>query len=470
MSTDVNDDELLLVLLLVCVKVNNDVREANEALIRQIKRLNRSRPKKKVRPTWNSFMRRVSPVHFRRMFRMPVATFEKLCDDACNRMTEEIFRPEAFLLHGGMSDQPTSRPLQHQGGYVPGEVKAAVSLRLLAGGSYLDLVPLFDVVKSQVYEAFDSFLDWINKTYDFPLTHWLRANQYDRLHQLAKLFGEKTGGVLYGCFGALDGVAVKIQCPRRKDVPDPGNYYCRKGYYALNVQAICDKKKRFLWVNPSNKGSTHDSSAFLNGRLWDLLVEKRDKLIAEGLHLVGDLAYPLTGFLQVPFELPDLVNDPTRSKDGFNCYHSSNRIYIECAFGELVMQWGIFWHSLRFNLRKNALIIRTAMLLHNFIVDQRRGEPSDDFDRSYFQNFRIDNMLATQQRLTRSTGEQARAIVSDNEEPRTGGWPSNQEAKFRRQGDRIRNGNVLKLATYNFRRPMQSNMRLNKQGLVYFDY
>jgi len=128
MSTDVNDDELLSVPLLVCARVNNDVREADEAPIRQIKRLSRSRPKKKVRPTWNSFMRRVSPVRFRRMFRMSVATFEKLCDDASNRMTEEMFRPEAFLLHGGMSDQPTSWPLQHQGGHVPGEAKAAASL------------------------------------------------------------------------------------------------------------------------------------------------------------------------------------------------------------------------------------------------------------------------------------------------------------------------------------------------------
>jgi len=280
---------------------------------------------------------------------------------------------------------------------------------------------------------------------------------------------KKTGGALCGCFGALDGNAIKTQCPRRKDVPDPGNCCCRKGHCALNVQATCDKMKRFLRVNPSNKGSTHDSSAFLNGRLWDLLVEKRDKLIAKGLCLVGDSAHPLAGFLQVPFELPDLVNDPTRSKDGFNHCHSSNRICIECAFDELVMRWGMFWRSLRFNLRKNALIVRTAMLLHNFIVDQRHGEPSDDFDRSHFQNFRIDNTLATQQRLTRTTGEQARAIASDDEEPCTGGRPSNQEAEFGRQGNRMRNGNVLKLATHNFRRPMQSNMRLNKQGLVHFD-
>jgi len=61
--------------------------------------------------------------------------------------------------------------------------------------------------------------------------------------------------------------------------------------------------------------------------------------------------------------------------------------------------------------------------------------------------------------------------VADNNELWPSGRPSNQDAQFRRQGDRIRNGNVLTLATHtsNYRCPMQSNMRLNQQGLVHFD-
>ena len=55
------------------------------------------------------------------------------------------------------------------------------------------------------------------------------------------------------------------------EVPDPGNYYCPKGFYALNVQAICDRKKRFLWCLTGHKGGTHDSKAFFETKLYDLL-------------------------------------------------------------------------------------------------------------------------------------------------------------------------------------------------------
>ena len=50
---------------------------------------------------------------------------------------------------------------------------------------------------------------------------------------------ENSGGASYGTFGAIDGLAIQMKCP--SGVADPVNYYCRKGFYALNVQAICDR-------------------------------------------------------------------------------------------------------------------------------------------------------------------------------------------------------------------------------------
>ena len=116
------------------------------------------------------------------------------------------------------------------------------------------------------------------------------------LNHLANQFSESSNGVFFGPFGSLDGVAIRIRSPTLKEVPDPGNYYCRKGFYALNVQAICDKKKRFLWCYPSNKGSTHDSSAFSGSRLYDLLREEAvsKKLYEMGLFLAGETAYGVT--------------------------------------------------------------------------------------------------------------------------------------------------------------------------------
>ena len=38
--------------------------------------------------------------------------------------------------------------------------------------------------------------------------------------------------------------------------------------------------------------------------------------------------------------------------------------------GELVMQWGIFWRMLKFDLTHCGPIIEAAMHLHNFLVDE----------------------------------------------------------------------------------------------------
>ena len=52
--------------------------------------------------------------------------------------------------------------------------------------------------------------------------------------------------VMHNIVGAIDGIAVKIRKPRvRSDkVSNPDSFFCRKGFFALNVQAICDADKK----------------------------------------------------------------------------------------------------------------------------------------------------------------------------------------------------------------------------------
>jgi len=57
---------------------------------------------------------------------------------------------------------------------------------------------------------------------------------------MAATFAEQSNGIFDGVFGSIDGLTVRIKSPSLSEVPDPGNYYCWKGFYALNVQAICD--------------------------------------------------------------------------------------------------------------------------------------------------------------------------------------------------------------------------------------
>ncbi len=134
-------------------------------------------------------------------------------DDLCRKISAKI-GPDAFRAES--SDR--------RKGTVSGEIKVALSLRMLAGGSYLDLVPLFNVSVSGLYLIFGEFLDWVLAPFEFPLVAWMREEKWAILQHLATQFGEKSSGVFYGAFGALDGLAVKIRSPTLDEVPDPGNY------------------------------------------------------------------------------------------------------------------------------------------------------------------------------------------------------------------------------------------------------
>ena len=53
--------------------------------------------------------------------------------------------------------------VQSTGGFVPGEVKLALMLSLLAGGTYMDLTLLYEVKMTYVYKVLHAIVcNWIN--------------------------------------------------------------------------------------------------------------------------------------------------------------------------------------------------------------------------------------------------------------------------------------------------------------------
>ena len=139
----------------------------------------------------------------------------------CDSVGRETFVPEAHINRTARDDGSFPR-------LISGEVKVAVCIRMLAGGSYLDLVPLFNVSTCHLYRIFDTFLDWILATMEFPLVQWLRTRNWKAIKALANHFAEKGNGVFYCPFGAIDGLALCIKSPTLKEVAHPDNYYCRK--------------------------------------------------------------------------------------------------------------------------------------------------------------------------------------------------------------------------------------------------
>jgi DDE superfamily endonuclease len=208
--------------------------------------------------------------------------------------------------------------------------------------------------------------------------------------------------------------------------------------------------------------------AFANSRLYDLLIEYASEFNERGLFIAGDAAYGLTSFLQTPYDASELKGDPAGMKDAYNYHLSSCRIYIECAFGELVMRWGILWRTLLFSLKKSAKIVQACMLLQNFIINNRDITCAHE-DSVYFRKFSIDVDDAIQQQLTRLTGELPRALVSDNNKPNTGGRRSNVEEEERQKGLIVRDQLIIQLAIHGLKRPMMHKMQYNLYGHIYFD-
>lgn len=451
-------DLLLLTTLVAVLTEAVEIFETEEQTklldhIKEQRRLCRSLPLEKSRPTWTGFCNRVSDNHFRRQFRMSRRVFHNLCTVLCAAAGETTFRPERLN-----SLTRNSASLQARGGLIAGEIKTAISLRLLAGGSYLDMMPLFDVSVAHIYLIFEEFLHWVLKAFDFPLARLIQEQDREALAAIAEPFSYGSNGVLSGVIGALDGIAIRIRSPQLSEVSDPGNYYCRKGFFALNVQAICDRSKKFLWCYTSNKGSTHDSAAFSNSRLYSLLTQKTGWLDEANLYIVADSAYNLTPFLLTPFSTDEVRQDISGTCDTFNFFLSSCRIHIECAFGEMVFRWGILWRTLAFDLTKCQKVIQVCMLLHNFIKEQNDNELNTDDDAEW----------RPSDRGTRGN-ERAFPLVTDNNELDVRGRRSFSQEYNRSRGEAIRRSIAVQLQLQGLQRPMHSGMRYNQYGHVFFD-
>ena len=183
------------------------------AHIKEQRRLCRSLPVEKTRPTWTGFCNRISDRHFRKQFRMSRDAFCKLCSLLCTAVGEGIFRPESLSL-----STSNAASLHGRGGLIPGEIKTALSLRLMAGGSYLDLMPLFDVSVAHIYLIFDEFLEWVLKAFSFPLVKHIQNNNIQALSVIAERFSYGSNGVFSGIVGAIDGIAIRIRSPTLKEV------------------------------------------------------------------------------------------------------------------------------------------------------------------------------------------------------------------------------------------------------------
>ena len=144
------------------------------------------------------------------------------------------------------------------GGYINSETKLAITLRFMAGGSFLDIAALYCCGYTHANEIFHTTIErWICND------EVIKFEGLDYLDNVPLILGNaksfsSTGchqGVFSGVIGSLDGWLVKIRRPKKSDrVGDVASFYCRKGFYAVNVQAIVNKNKLVLWRSIKCRG------------------------------------------------------------------------------------------------------------------------------------------------------------------------------------------------------------------------
>ena len=240
--------------------------------------------------------------------------------------------------------------------------RVAITLWYLATPmEYRSIGHLFGVARCTacivVHETCAAIIDVLLKSYiNFP-----RGNVVD---ETVEGF-QNTWGVPQ-CCGAIDGSHIPISAP----VMNHTDYYNRKGFYSVVVQAVVDYKYKFLDVYTGWPGSVHDARVFAHSSLFNLGVDNKllpnTRRVIEGtevpLYLIGDSAYPLLTWLMKPFPHNESLSMEQRT---YNYRICRARIVVENAFGRLKARWRRLLKRLDADVEKIPAIITTCCILHN---------------------------------------------------------------------------------------------------------
>jgi hypothetical protein len=266
------------------------------------------------------------------------------------------------MKHGGYHDTDPVEP----------EIIMAISIRWLAGGSYVDIRHVYGCSVASVFRFRDMFLDAVLNCNALDIVF---PNTDEDLKSTTLKFADKSSErIMIGCVGAIDGLFVKVCRPSMKDCGCNPQAYFSGQYMAhgLNIQAICDSDRCFTFFGVVAPGKTSDQVAFERTSIHKCIMA-----LPMGMYVVGDAAYQVSDVILVPFTGSQRED---QGKDAFNFFLLQQRIRIEMAFGLLQTKWCVLNRPLLVNLSTAAKVIETCARLHNFCLreDFNAGVDLDD--------------------------------------------------------------------------------------------
>ncbi|XP_049315330.1 putative nuclease HARBI1 [Bactrocera dorsalis] len=167
-----------------------------------------------------------------------------------------------------------------------------------------------------------------------------------------------------GTIGAIDCTHIGIVSPSTTDATTPLSLFMnRKGFYSLNVEAVCDHRLLFTAVNARYPGSCHDSGIWTTSPTRMHLTNTYNT--QSDSWLLGDQGYPLEPWLLTP------VAEPSNAREvRYNKLHAKARNTIERAFGVLKSRFRCLskHRILHYSPEKASLIIYACTILHNILL------------------------------------------------------------------------------------------------------
>eukprot|EP00171_Calliarthron_tuberculosum_P005627 IDg5627t1 len=185
----------------------------------------------------------------------------------------------------------------------------------MAGAQYLDCMMLFGVSEAAVYK---SILKTLLPLPGLSTTHTGRIDAATSF-----VTSRRVTNPLKGCTEAVDGILIKIDKPF--DVPDPAQYYNRKGYHAIPVQAIVDHRYRFRYMSATCVGSTHGALTFVATALARQLEQG---LILRPFYLVGDNAYVCEDWMLTPVTSARALPGTPADACNFSIIHAPSELLV----------------------------------------------------------------------------------------------------------------------------------------------
>jgi hypothetical protein len=163
--------------------------------------------------------------------------------------------------------------------------------------------------------------------------------------------------------GAIDGSHIPIKAPSKDSV----DYFNRKKFYSVVLQAVCDSQYKFLDIYCGWAGATHDSRVLRNSPFYNLFNNNAPSRPPR-TYILGDGGYPNNDWLLVPYKDNGHL---TQIQTHYNYKHSATRIKIEQAFGLLKSRWRILQNPIDANIEIIPHIVSCCCILHN-ICEERK--------------------------------------------------------------------------------------------------